>query len=141
MFLNKKNNNSRDINVVPKDTKNTYYYMLKSYIDIIDDCLSHNTKYNEKNIYKYKCIISSYLNELKIIYNLNSIKIFIKKYKPNGEQFSILDMLNHLIKTYNNEYPKKIKSEFSDLTKTKNDVQKEVKEHIKEINIIIIINR
>jgi len=115
----KKNNNSRDINVVPKDTKNTYYYMLKSYIDIIDDCLSHNTKYNEKNIYKYKCIISSYLSELKIIYNVNSIKIFIKKYKPNGEQFSILDMLNHLIKTFDNEYTKKIKSEFSDLTKTK----------------------
>ena len=115
----KKNNNSRDINVVPKDTKNTYYYMLKSYIDIIDDCLSHNTKYNEKNIYKYKCIISSYLSELKIIYNVNSIKIFIKKYKPNGEQFSILDMLNYLIKTFDNEYTKKIKSEFSDLTKTK----------------------
>lgn len=119
MFFNKKNNNSRDINVVPKDTKNTYYYMLKSYIDIIDDCLSHNTKYNEKNIYKYKCIISSYLSELKIIYNVNSIKIFIKKYKPNGEQFSILDMLNYLIKTFDNEYTKKIKSEFSDLTKTK----------------------
>jgi len=112
-------NNSRDINVVPKDTKNTYYYMLKSYIDIVDKCLSHNTKYNENNLYKYKCIISSYLSELKIIYNVNSIKIFIKKYKPNGEQFSILDMLNYLIKTYDNEYPKKIKSEFSDLTKTK----------------------
>ena len=120
MFLNKKNNNSRDINLVPKDTKNTYYYMLKSYIDIIGDCLSHNvTENNEKNIYKYKCIISSYLSELKIIYNVKSIKIFIKKYKPNGEQFSILDMLNYLIKTYDNEYPKKIKSEFSDLTKTK----------------------
>jgi hypothetical protein len=63
-------NNSRDINVVPKDTKNTYYYMLKSYIDIVDKCLSHNTKYNENNLYKYKCIISSYLSELKIIYNL-----------------------------------------------------------------------
>jgi hypothetical protein len=119
MFFNKKNNNSRDINVLPKDTKNTYYYMLKSYIDIIDHSLSTHTKYNEKNIYKYKCIISSYLNELKIIYNVNSIKIFIKKYKPNGEQFSILDMLNYLIKTYDNEYAKKIKSEFSDLTKTK----------------------
>ena len=28
-------------------------------------------------------------------------------------------MLNHLIKTFDNEYTKKIKSEFSDLTKTK----------------------
>jgi len=117
-------NNSRDINVVPKDTKNTYYYMLKSYIDIVDKCLSHNTKYNENNLYKYKCIISSYLSELKIIYNLNSIKIFIKKYKPNGEQFSILDMLDHLIKKYHYEYAKNIKSEFSDLTKTK-------KQHLK----------
>jgi hypothetical protein len=112
-------NNSRDINVVPKDTKNTYYYMLKSYIDIVDKCLSHNTKYNENNLYKYKCIISSYLSELKIIYNLNSIKIFIKKYKPNGEQFSILDMLDHLIKKYHYEYAKNIKTEFSDFTKTK----------------------
>ena len=117
-------NNSRDINVVPKDTKNTYYYMLKSYIDIVDKCLSHNTKYNENNLYKYKCIISSYLSELKIIYNLNSIKIFIKKYKPNGEQFSILDMLDHLIKKYHYEYAKNIKSVFSDLTKTK-------KQHLK----------
>jgi len=117
-------NNSRDINVVPKDTKNTYYYMLKLYIDIVDKCLSHNTKYNENNLYKYKCIISSYLSELKIIYNLNSIKIFIKKYKPNGEQFSILDMLDHLIKKYHYEYAKNIKSEFSDLTKTK-------KQHLK----------
>jgi hypothetical protein len=124
MFLNRKKNNSRDINVVPKDTKNTYYYMLKSYIDIVDKCLSHNTKYNENNIYKYKYIISSYLSELKIIYNLNSIKIFIKKYKPNGEQFSILDMLDHLIKKYHYEYAKNIKSEFSDLTKTK-------KQHLK----------
>jgi hypothetical protein len=119
MFFNKIKNNSRDINVVPKDTKNTYYYMLKSYIDIVDKCLSHNTKYNENNLYKYKCIISSYLSELKIIYNLNSIKIFIKKYKPNGEQFSILDMLDHLIKKYHYEYAKNIKSEFSNLTKTK----------------------
>ena len=112
-------NNSRDINVLPKDTKNTYYYMLKSYINIIDDSLSNHTKYNENNIYKYKCIISSYLNELKIIYNLNSIKVFIKKYKPDGEQFSILDMLEHLIKKYHYEYAKNIKSEFSYLTKTK----------------------
>jgi hypothetical protein len=117
-------NNSRDINVVPKDTKNTYYYTLKSYIDIVDKCLSHNTKYNENNLYKYKCIISSYLSELKIIYNLNSIKIFIKKYKPNGEQFSILDMLDHLIKKYHYEYAKNIKTEFSDFTKTK-------KQHLK----------
>ena len=120
MFLNNKKNNSRDINLVPKDTKNTYYYMLKSYIDIIGDCLSHKvTEYNEKNIYKYKCIISSYLSELKIIYNLSSIKIFIKKYKPDGEPFSILEMLNYLIKTFDNEYAKRIKSEFSNLTKTK----------------------
>jgi hypothetical protein len=124
MFLNRKKNNSRDINVVPKDTKNTYYYTLKSYIDIVDKCLSHNTKYNENNIYKYKYIISSYLSELKIIYNLNSIKIFIKKYKPNGEQFSILDMLDHLIKKYHYEYAKNIKTEFSDFTKTK-------KQHLK----------
>jgi NADH:ubiquinone oxidoreductase subunit E len=64
------------------------------------------------------------LSELKIIYNLNSIKIFIKKYKPNGEQFSILDMLDHLIKKYHYEYAKNIKSVFSDLTKTK-------KQHLK----------
>jgi len=131
MFFNKKNNNSRDINVVPKDTKNTYYYMLKSYIDIIDDCLSHNTKYNEKNIYKYKCIISSYLSELKIIYNVNSIKHFIRKYKPDGKQFSILEMLNYLIKTFDNEYAKRIKSEFSNLTKTKKRYSKITKKTYK----------
>jgi hypothetical protein len=117
MFFNKKKNNSRDINVLPKDTKNTYYYMLKSYIDIVDKCLSHNTKYNENNLYKYNCIISSYLSELKIIYNSNSIKIFIKKYKPDEEHFSILEMLEHLIKKYH--YAKQIKSEFNDLMKTK----------------------
>jgi len=61
MFLNKKNNNSRDINVVPKDTKNTYYYMLKSYIDIIDDCLSHNTKFNVF-IYKIRKYIIIFFN-------------------------------------------------------------------------------
>ena len=122
---------------VPKDTKNTHYYMLKSYINIVYNCLSHNTKYNENNIYKYKCIISSYLNELKIIYNLNSIKVFIKKYKPNREQFSILDILDHLIKKYHYEYAKNIKSEFSDLTKTKKRRSKRSKKHIKEINIII----
>jgi hypothetical protein len=132
MFLNKKKNNSRDINVVPKDTKNTYYYMLKSYIDIINDCLSHNvTEYNEKNIYKYKCIISSYLSELKIIYNVNSIKHFIRKYKPDGKQFSILEMLNYLIKTFDNEYAKRIKSEFSNLTKTKKRYSKITKKTYK----------
>jgi hypothetical protein len=119
MFLNKKKNNSRNINVLPKDTKNTYYYMLKSYIDIIDHSLSNHTKYNENNLYKYNCIILSYLSELKIIYNLNSIKVFIKKYKPDGEHFSILEMLNHLFKRYHNEYTKQIKSEFNDLMKTK----------------------
>jgi hypothetical protein len=104
---------------VPKDTKNTHYYMLKSYINIIDDSLSNHTKYNENNIYKYKCIISSYLSDLKFMYNLTSIKKFIKKYKPNGEQFSILDILEHLIKKYHYEYAKQIKLLFIDLTKTK----------------------
>jgi len=119
MFFNRKKNDSRDINVLPKDTKNTYYYMLKSYIDIIDHSLSNHTKYNENNLYKYNCIILSYLSELKIIYNSNSIKIFIKKYKPDEEHFSILEMLNHLIKRYHNEYANQIKSEFNDLMKTK----------------------
>lgn len=104
---------------VPKDTKNTHYYMLKSYINIVYNCLSYNTEYNENKIYKYKCVISSYLSDLKLMYNLNSIKKFIRGYKPNGEQFSILDILEHLIKKYHYEYAKNIKSEFSDLTKTK----------------------
>jgi hypothetical protein len=119
MFFNRKKNDSRDINVLPKDTKNTHYYMLKSYINIIDDSLSNHTKYNENNIYKYKCIISSYLSDLKFMYNLTSIKKFIKKYKPNGEQFSILDILEHLIKKYHYEYTKQIKLLFIYLTKTK----------------------
>jgi hypothetical protein len=104
---------------VPKDTKNTHYYMLKSYINIVYNCLSYNTEYNENKIYKYKCVISSYLSDLKLMYNLNSIKKFIRGYKSNGEQFSILDILEHLIKKYHYEYAKNIKSEFSDLTKTK----------------------
>jgi hypothetical protein len=35
-----------DFNSIPKNTQNNYYYTLKSYIDIVDDCLSHKTKYN-----------------------------------------------------------------------------------------------
>jgi hypothetical protein len=117
---------------VPKDTKNTHYYMLKSYINIVYNCLSHNTKYNENNIYKYKCIISSYLSDLKLMYNLNSIKKFIRGYKPNGEQFSILDILGHLMKKYiYNENAKNIKSEFSDLTKTKKRCSKRSKKTYK----------
>jgi hypothetical protein len=116
MFFNRKKNDSRDINVLPKNTQNNYYYTLKSYIDIVHDCLSHKTKYNENNIYKYKCIISSYLSDLKIMFNLNSIKKFIRKYKPINEEYSILDILNHLTRRHTyNENVKKIKLLFSDV--------------------------
>ena len=128
----------KNLNVIPKDTKNTYYYMLKSYIDIVYNCLSHNTEYNENNIYKYKCVISSYLSDLKLMYNLTSIKKFIREYKPNVEEYSILDILDHLMKKYSySENAKKIKLLFIDLTKTKKRRSKRSKKHIKEINIII----
>jgi hypothetical protein len=120
------------LNVVPKDTKNTYYYMLKSYIDIVYNCLSHNTEYNENNIYKYKCVISSYLSDLKFMYNLTSIKKFIREYKPNVKEYSILDILDHLMKKYSySENAKKIKLLFIDLTKTKKQRSKRSKKTYK----------
>jgi len=117
---------------VPKDTKNTHYYMLKSYIDIVYNCLSHNTEYNENNIYKYKCVISSYLSDLKFMYNLTSIKKFIREYKPNVKEYSILDILDHLMKKYSySENAKKIKLLFIDLTKTKKQRSKRSKKTYK----------
>lgn len=104
MSLNKYHNNN-DINNLPKDTQNNYYYTLKSYIDIFYDSLFHN---DENNIYKYKCIISSYLSDLKFMYNLNSINKFIINYKPMDYKYSILDILKKI-------HNKKIKLLFIDI--------------------------
>jgi hypothetical protein len=50
------------------------------------------------------------------MYNLNSIKKFIRGYKPNVEEYSILDILCHLMKKYiYNENAKKIKLLFIDI--------------------------
>jgi hypothetical protein len=54
------------------------------------------------------------------MYNLTSIKKFIREYKPNVKEYSILDILDHLMKKYSySENAKKIKLLFIDLTKTK----------------------